>query len=214
ESGGYAGDREKQQIRKLNYVSILSALYTIANGSYRDIAVEDYKKIPNNDRKLFDLKIEKVTYPLHGKDYILDLGIFRNEADLRGHEAFYYRASLGDQEDLSTFYGYQSFDATGYRIVAPKLVEVAQLKDPYGLLREGVGFVRTALPENRAFVEFPMNLVAADFKLRPLTLQPGSNPTFFLEKGGKLTHALINGFLLDLSKPLEGQTFGNALIYR
>lgn len=214
ESGGYAHDREKQQIRKLNYVSILSALYTIANGSYKEIVVGDYEKIPNNDRKLFDLKIEKVTYNLKGKDYILDLGIFRNEADLKGHEDFYYRASLGDQGDLSTFYGYQTFDASGHRIVAPRMVELAQISDPYALLREGVGFVRTALPQNKAFVELPLNLVDGEFKLRPLVLQPGANPTFFLEKEGKLTHALINGFLIDLSRPLEGQKFGNALIYR
>ena len=45
-------------------------------------------------------------------------------------------------------------------------------------------------------------------------LKPGVNPTFFLEKEGKLTHAVINGFLLDLSKPLDEQKFGNALIYR
>lgn len=214
ESGGFPDDREKQQIRKLNYVSILSALYTIANGSYKGIKVEDYQKIPNNDRKLFDLKIEKVTYRLNGKDYVLDLGIFHNEADLKDHEAFYYRSSLGDQGDLSTFYGYEHFDASGYRIVAPKLVEVAHLTEPYGLLREGVGYVRTDLPKGRAYVGYPMNLVGEEFTLRPFELQPGTNPTFFLEKEGKLTHALINGFLLDLSKPLEGQGFANALIYR
>src|SRR5690606_34181200 len=152
ESGGYADDREKQQIRKLNYVSILSALYTIATGSYREIPVGDYEKIPNNDRKLFDLKIENVTYPLMGKDYILDLGLFLNEADLKGHEDFYYRASLGDQGDLSTFYGYQTFDATGYRIVPPKMVEMDKVADPYGLLRDGGGYVKTELPEDRRSV--------------------------------------------------------------
>lgn len=213
ESGGYADDREKQEIRKLNYVSILSALHTIANGSYRDIPVEAYQKIPNNDRKLFDLKIEKVTYGLLGKDYILDLGFFRNEVDLPGHKDFYYRASLGDQGDLSTFYGYETFDATGYRIVAPKMVEVDRIGDPYGMLREGVAYVKTTVKGKRDFVEFPMNLVGPDFKPKPVKLQPGINPTFFLERNGTLTHALINGFLLDLSKPLEDQKFGNALIY-
>ena len=62
ESGGYANDREKQEIRKLNYVSILSALYTIAVGSYKNIAIEDYEEIPRNDRKMFDLKLENLTY--------------------------------------------------------------------------------------------------------------------------------------------------------
>src|SRR5690606_32991878 len=62
ESGGYPGDVEKQEIRKLNYVSILSAIYTIAMGNYKDMPLEDYGKIPENDRKLFDLKITGATY--------------------------------------------------------------------------------------------------------------------------------------------------------
>lgn len=72
ESGGYANDVEKQEIRKLNYVSILSAIYTIAKGNYVDIPLEDYEKIPENDRKLFDLKITNATYEINGKPYILD----------------------------------------------------------------------------------------------------------------------------------------------
>ena len=60
ESGGYPGDVEKQEIRKLNYTSILSAIYTIARGNYREIPLEAYEAIPENDRKLFDLKIKKV----------------------------------------------------------------------------------------------------------------------------------------------------------
>ena len=42
ESGGYKNDVEKQEIRKLNFVSILSACYTIANGNYKKISIEDY----------------------------------------------------------------------------------------------------------------------------------------------------------------------------
>ena len=42
ESGGFSNDPEKQEIRKLNYVSILSAIYTISNGSYVAIPLEDY----------------------------------------------------------------------------------------------------------------------------------------------------------------------------
>ncbi|WP_418498651.1 M14 family zinc carboxypeptidase [Flagellimonas sp.] len=214
ESGGYTNDPEKQEIRKLNYVSILSALYTIAKGNYKDIPVEDYEKIPHNDRQLFDLKIENATYELLGKDYIIDLGIFRNEVDLNGHDDFYYRGSVGDQGDLSTFYGYETFDATGYKIVPPKMATTSNIAKPLVLLKEGVAYVKTALPEKKAFTEVPLFLVDQDFELRPFGLWPGANPTFFLEKDGKLTHAVINGSLLDLSRPIEEQHFGNGLIFR
>ncbi|MER3317341.1 MAG: M14 family zinc carboxypeptidase [Allomuricauda sp.] len=212
ESGGYPGDPEKQEIRKLNYVSILSALYTIANESFKSISTEDYEKIPRNDRKLFDLKIENVTYELLGDDYILDLGIFNNEVDLEGHNQFYYQSSVADQGDLSTYYAYKTFDAHGYKIVPPKMAKVEQIGDVMDLLKDGIAFVKTEKPEKSEFIHLPLIMVNKDFELKSFRMQPGINPIFFLEKDEKLTHAIINGFLIDLSKPLNQQDIGNGLI--
>ena len=212
ESGGFPGDPEKQEIRKLNYVSILSALYTIANESFKSILTEDYEKIPRNDRKLFDLKIENVTYELLGDDYILDLGIFNNEVDLEGHTQFYYQSSVADQGDLSTYYAYKTFDARGYKIVPPKMAKVEQVGDAMDLLKDGIAFVKTEKPEKSEFIHLPLIIVNKDFELKSFRMEPGINPTFFLEKDEKLTHAIINGFLIDLSKPLNQQNIGNGLI--
>lgn len=212
ESGGYPGDPEKQEIRKLNYVSILSALYTIANQSYKDIPIEDYEKIPHNNRMLFDLKIENVTYELLGNDYIIDLGIINYEVDLKDHNEFYYKSSVADQGDLSTYYAYKTFDAEGYNIVQPKVAKVTRIDNPMQLLQDGVAYVKTEKPEKSTFVHFPLILVDEKFELKSFSMQPGANPTFFLKKDGKLTHAVINGFLIDLSKPLEQQNTGNGLI--
>ena len=214
ESGGYRNDPEKQEIRKLNYVSILSALYTIAKETYKSIPTEDYEKIPHNDRKLFDLKIEGVTYELLGKDYILDLGIFRNEVDLNGHNDFYYRGAVADQGDLSTFYGFETFNAEGYKIVPPKMAVMKSIENPMALLRNGVAYVKTPFADDAIFSKTPLHLVHKDFKLKEFGLRPGLNPTFFLEKDGILTHAVINGALIDLSKPLGDQEIGNGLIFR
>ncbi|USD25070.1 M14 family zinc carboxypeptidase [Flagellimonas marinaquae] len=214
ESGGYTNDPEKQEIRKLNYVSILSALYTIAKGTYKDIPIEDYEKIPRNDRKLFDLKIENVTYELLGNDYTLDLGIFNHEIDLEDHEQFYYRGSVGDQGDLSTFYGYKTFDAKGYKIVPPKVAKVDRITNAMDLLKNGVAYVKTEMPEKSRFVHLPLMLVHEEFEMKDFSIRPGINPTFFLKKDGILTHAVINGFLIDLSQPLDGQNTGNGLIFR
>ena len=214
ESGGYTNDVEKQEIRKLNYVSILSALYTIAKGTYKDIPIEDYEKIPKNDRKLFDLKIENVTYELLGKEYILDLGIQRQEIDLKGHNDFYYKSMIADQGDLSTYYGYETFDAGGYKIVPPKLEALKSISNPMTHLKNGVAYARNSLAMEGNFTKIPLIFVNQDFELKPMNLQPGINPTFFLEKQGKITHAVINGFLIDLSRPIGEQNFGNALIHR
>ena len=219
ESGGYADDREKQEIRKLNYVSILSALYTIANESYKDIALEDYEKIPRNDRKLFDLKLKNLTYELNGEDYILDLGIQRQEVDNKHHDDFHYKSLVVDQGDLSTYYGYETFDASGYKIVPPKKSKLPKGEFIYfDLLKKGYAYID--IPKNSATVvlkeknEIPLHFWNPNLEFPDFQLEPGVNPTFFLEKEGELTHALINGFLLDLSQPLENQKFENALIYK
>lgn len=223
ESGGYAKDREKQEIRKLNYVSILSAIYGIATGKYKDISLDRYEAIPRNDRKLFDFKIENVTYKLNGQDYILDLGIQRQEIDDAYHNDFHFKSVIVDQGDLSTYYGYETFDATGYKIVPPKATEQSipaiadfdRLLDYEKWVQSGFGYLRAqSTPKDRQHVLAKINLVSEAYKLPDFHIEVGKNPTFFLEKEGKLTHAIINGFLLDLSRPLQDQNFGNALIFR
>ncbi|RNC90054.1 MAG: peptidase M14 [Allomuricauda sp.] len=212
ESGGYANDREKQEIRKLNYVSILSALYTMAMESYKEISLEAYEEIPRNDRKMFDLKIVNATYELEGNKFQIDLGINYNEVDLEGHQDFYYKSLLVDQGDLSTYYGYETFDATGYTIVPPKIGNKPAANDAQ--LKKGIAFGISDLPATGFHTNAMLNMVPKSFKLPNFQLQPGQNPNFFLEKNGVLTHAIINGFLLDLGKPLDQQQFGNALIFR
>ncbi|WP_350291935.1 M14 family zinc carboxypeptidase [uncultured Croceitalea sp.] len=218
ESGGYTNDVEKQEIRKLNYVSILSALYTIAKKSYVDISIEDYEKIPKNDRNLFDLKIENVSYEINGKDYILDLGINRQEIDFEGHNQFYYKSTIVDQGDLSTYYGYETFDASGYKIVAPKMKSKKEVIFKSGAIEDlhksGVAYVKLPLPKEGFSSNKPIHMVDTKFQLPDFRLSPGQNPTFFLEKEGELTHVIINGFVLDLSLSLANQKLGNALIYR
>ncbi|MEN1784341.1 MAG: M14 family zinc carboxypeptidase [Bacteroidota bacterium] len=221
ESGGYPNDFEKQEIRKLNYVSMLSALHAIATDSYSDINLEDYEAIPRNDRRLFDLKIEKATYNLMGEDYILDLGIRRQERDLPGHHDFYFQSHIADQGDLSTFYGYETFNATGYRILPAAMMTVpdhsAITKNTvFEALKAGIGYVTVkTLNRELSFSDYPIHLMANGKKPpESFRLVPWENPTFFLQKEGRFTHAVINGFIIDLAKPLEGQRLGNGLIFK
>lgn len=220
ESGGFPEDVEKQEIRKLNYVSILSAIYTIAKGNYKDIPLEDYEKIPHNDRKLFDLKIEAVSYELMDSAYILDLGIQRPEVDLKGHNDFWYSSRIIDQGDLSTYYGYKTFNAKDYVIkpgkVYPKtLSSVKELDgiDPLELLKSGYTYIRVEkLEENQLYSPIPINLISKAYKIPEFKLAVGKNPTFLLSKDQRITKAVINGFLIDLETGLSD--FANAMIFR
>ncbi|MBO0593731.1 peptidase M14 [Cellulophaga sp. E16_2] len=221
ESGGYKNDTEKQEIRKLNYVSILSAIYTISTKSYSEIAIADYDKIPENDRKLFDLKIENINYELLGKTYTLDLGIQRFETDKPNHQDFWVSSSIVEQGDLSTYYGYETFDASGYTATLGKLypkriatmTEFLKL-DAYELLKQGYLYVVVdGIPEKITESPMPLNITRGTYKTAAtLRLAVGVNPSFLLEKNGSLNYAIVNGYLIDLK--LKKGAFKNALILK
>lgn len=219
ESGGYPKDPEKQEIRKLNYVSILSAIYTIAKENYKDIPLSDYEKIPENDRKLFDLKIKGLTYMLLGKPYTLDLGIHRLELG-KTAKTFYYTSTIADQGDLSTFYGYETLDAVGYTAkegkVYPEIlksIEVLNKMDVLSLLKSGYTYVRVSdISKEMKDTKMPINVISPNFKVPRFRFYVGASPNFLLEKNGKIEYAIINGFLINLSK--SQNDFKNALIFK
>jgi hypothetical protein len=220
ESGGYPEDVEKQEIRKLNYVSILSAIYTIAKGNYKDISITEYEKIPENDRKFFDLKIVGAKYELMGNTYALDMGINQVEVDYPGHNSFWYSSRLLDQGDLSTYYGYETLDASAYTVkkamAYPKTLNTMnELKalDFKDLLKNRYGYVRMeTIPGKQLNSPFPVHIIGPKYKIPELRLEPGINPTFFLEKEGTIIYAVINGFLVNLDKDVI--TIPNAMIYK
>ncbi|WP_089663996.1 M14 family metallopeptidase [Christiangramia echinicola] len=208
ESGGYPEDPEKQEIRKLNFVSILSALYSIASEEYKTEEISEYENIPNNDRMLFDLKITGLNYELEGEIYILDLGINTFENDLEENSDFYYTGRVVDQGDLSTSYGYNQVDASGLKyenakIYPEKIMTKNELEnlDPAKLLQEGYAFVKvdsTLLKED--YSSYPLNLVAESFKIGE-RLRPGVVANFFLLKDDEVKFAVINGFFTNLEDP-------------
>jgi hypothetical protein len=55
ESGGWAGDREKMFIRKLNYAGLLASLYAIATRSYLNTPLAAYDQLPFGTKYLYDL---------------------------------------------------------------------------------------------------------------------------------------------------------------
>ncbi len=61
ESGGYAGDPEKQYIRKLNFMTLLTAFESISNKTYAKENKDRYEDIPENGRSLFDLVVRGAT---------------------------------------------------------------------------------------------------------------------------------------------------------
>lgn len=219
ESGGYKDDPEKQFIRKLNYVSILAAIHSISTGNFENISIEEYNSIPKNDRKLFDVKINNLTFSYLGKDYTVDLGIQNLESDNNTHTDFYNIGRIMDIGDLSTFYGYQTLDAKemSFKVgeTYPKIIsnfEEFKKLDIKSLLEKGYTTVSIdSLPDEIKFVQYPINIVdirkisiPKNNKIPKPPIRLGKNPTFLLTKNDKVVYAIINGFVYDLINDENG----------
>jgi Zinc carboxypeptidase len=124
ESGGYAGDPEKQFIRKLNFVSILTSLNSIANKSYEKESIDEYLSMPENNRELFDLLIKNATANINGKKIILDIGVNLEEVPANSLKKFVVKSNIEDLGDLSVFHGIKEIDATGLEVQSDKQLKI------------------------------------------------------------------------------------------
>jgi hypothetical protein len=222
ESGGYVGDPEKQYIRQLNFMAILSALGTISDNSLTKENREEYYNIPENGRWVYDLVVRNASVKQSGKTFTADLGINRNEVSYSNATKFFYYSKIEDFGDLHPQYGSQELDATGltiekgkvYPTICKNVSEVSKL-NALNLLREGYTYVRLASDSNtRAlglyFTTSPLHVLRSGQAAPSGTPGLGNTATFILKKAGKVRYAVINGFLYDLDNFKTG--IGNGIV--
>lgn len=219
ESGGYVGDPEKQYIRKLNFMSILSGLYAIAENSYVQEGREEYYALPENSRYIYDLLIKNATITQNGKIFQADLGIDRSEVNTENATNFFYHSKIEEYGDLSIFFGSEEFDATGYtvekgKVLAVSYQEVSELDkvDPWALLKGGYTFIKMEPDVSLSGVsatELPLHVLRN--KPEPISAPTFEDTaTFVLTKNGEVKFAVVNGFIYDLS---AGEpTFHNGIV--
>jgi len=206
ESGGYKDDKEKQQIRKVNFVLLLTGLHAIAERNYRKAAVDDYFDIPENERYLYDLVIRNVQREMNGQQFIIDVGVNLNEFDLEGQRDFYELSRIQYIGDLSTYHGYQELNADGLRVVPGKiypkvqktLKDVAELK-VQRLLKQGYTTVRVKDLEQYPYLrsELLLDVISKDAEPNQELLL-GRRANFLLKKRRKNQFAVVNGVLVEL----------------
>ncbi len=217
ESGGQYQDREKQEIRKLNFMAILSALFSIAQDSYKSVDIALYEQIPQNDRKLFDLKLTDINHTLEGQDFIIDLGI--NALEVVVGDSVYLRGRITDIGDLSTNYGYRDRDLTGFELI-PAAIYPRIVKDDQELSKinfrelhqDGYAYIRMEeVPEGVNFVDYPIVVASLDAQVDP-EVRLGGDATFFIGKDGKIVYAVINGFMFDVTRQDHEIDFNGVLL--
>lgn len=171
EAGGLIDDPEKQYLRKLHFVMLMSAFVSIAEQEYLNFSRDAYEAIPPNRISIFDLLVEGGTVEFDDQEFILDLG-FRNSGvflgDQHGHPVVQSR--LADIGDLSTFGYYRQFDASEFRIKHAQVYQgvfnnLDQLleEDWIALTREGYGYFRLReLPDIELRSSLPFLLLSAE----------------------------------------------------
>jgi hypothetical protein len=217
ESGGYAGDPEKQYIRKLNFVTLLNAFYSIAHQSYQKENTDDYFLIPENERYLFDLVVRNALIEDGEKRYYLDIGINRNEVNTNGNNHFYYQSVIDELGDLSVYYGYDELDAAGMKVVPgktyPKILRDSQELTKLGinvLLQQGYTSVRIKkYTFENGVNNLPINIIT-DKREHLHQIALNHVPNFLLQENDEVKYAIINGFLFDLR--VEKNFVRNALL--
>ncbi|MBU2914204.1 M14 family zinc carboxypeptidase [Reichenbachiella agariperforans] len=206
ESGGQYNDPDKQEIRKLNYMSILAAIFSIADESYARVSIDRYEEIPQNDRKLFDLKIENLTYVRNGKPYQMDAGIHHYQIDNEAHDDYHFVGKISEVGDLSTYYGFETLDATGLTYREAGVVDgssdslAISTDELLGYLREGKAWIKTdSISAETKYSEWSINLTTtADMDKLKADLKLRSGATFLLMEDEKVRYVVLNGFLYDV----------------
>ena len=211
ESGGLKGDPEKQQIRKLNFIIILNALIEIAEGSYENYDAKGYEAIPFNASQMHDVMIRGLSFGSDSIPLKSDIALRRGEQTVVGD--YFVRGRVEDIGDLPESFGYDEVQAEGLHFqegkLAPQALPNLAALTPevaYDLLKKGfIGVqVQNLLPEQQGMLhQLPIQVYAnPNFAPTPFVDLGGTANFYLADANGTLKYAILNGYLIDLSKPL------------
>ncbi|MCX7610492.1 MAG: M14 family zinc carboxypeptidase [Ignavibacterium sp.] len=201
ESGGWKSDHEKQFIRKLNFILLLSAIKNISTEDYKSLNEKIYDSIPFNEERLYDLILRNLTVSNGEFEYKIDLAINYNEIyDNDKNNYYYIKATIENIGDLSTYYGIEDYDFNGYKIEPGKNYvnnKKTLKKDSkyFELMKKG--FTNIFMPNFKGEISsLPFNIIKNKRINFPISV--GSNPTFILKRGERIEYLVINGFIQNL----------------
>lgn len=122
ESGALPNDPEKQQLREVNVVAILTALESIASGGYRAANPNSYESLPENGRSAVDVIVTGAQLVLPGKaPAAVDIAMNYEDALKHG------RLRVREVGDLAAVVALDTIDASGlYLHPAPGMLTEQQ----------------------------------------------------------------------------------------
>lgn len=212
ETGGLPGDREKQELRRINFLALMVAFVRIADQSYQQATIDPYEQIPfNRSNKFHDIILRNANFKHNNQNYLLDIAFRQEELDHPGHRTYDLNGYISDLGHLSTAFGYQELDATSLNVslgnTYPNFIkksrQLGQI-DPLTLLEEG--FTQIMVDEKLETPDlFPLKVIKAkafytDQINSNKRLHPGQNPTILLNQGNSLKYVIANGALYRVNQ--------------
>ncbi len=126
EAGHYPADYEREKTREYLFISLLTALETIAKDKLDNFPQDDYFKIPENGKRFFDILVKNAHLLDSDFDMGVVLGILYVEELVNG--AIHFKPKLESVFGDGHFFGHQTLDCA-------KPDDLARLKAQPFLLR-------------------------------------------------------------------------------
>ncbi len=204
ESGGWKNDPGKQLIRKINFIILLTSFLNVAQEHYKKARLKFYNSIPENKEILFDLLLKNLKYRKDEKEFIVDLGINLEEIPVEGSNEIFYKGTLVDFGDLSTFYGYKEIDLSGYEVKPGKIYpqQINSIENLHGFDFQKIyseGCTSFFCPSNElktGIVPYPINIQPVNEIKKEIELN--NTADYVILKNNKVHYVVINGFLYNL----------------
>jgi len=208
ESGGFYADPEKQFIRKLNFYALLNAFVSIAEKTYASQNIADYQEIPENSRSLYDVLIRNVSIIKEGIQFRTNLGIVHSQIKGPEYGSMSYNGRIEELGDVEQTYGYDEIDASSLtftpgniKLMQKSEWEVLSPKQEIDLIRAGYLFIKWT---DGTSPSGPLNARLLNLTNKEnntiQTASIGQQAQFLLSRDGKPVYALLNGYVLDLTK--------------
>lgn len=219
ESGGWRGDREKQFLRKINFIAMLSAFNSIASGSYSNVDLSIYESLPQNEELMMDVILRNLKIKRDDTEYVIDIGINFEELNTNGAKDFYLKAEIEDVGDLSVFAGYDEYDLSGYTVEPGKtkpepyhsLDELEKI-NPAQLYNDGYTSVILINADFQGeYSHLPFNIIFNGRSIPEVKIKPEEAANFIITKNNEVKFVVVNGFLIDIEK-VESWN-GNSIVY-
>lgn len=205
ESGWYPNDREKQFVRKLNFLALLEGLNSITNETYATQDVGFYRSIPENHKLMFDLLFRNATLEKGGKSYKIDIGVNFEEKTLENN-SYSLESNIQDIGDLSIYSAYVEYDCNNLTIAPGKvypetiksLEELSKINF-YELYKEGYIYVIAEyVLKGEKQTKFPI-IILSESPQKPPETAIDSRADFVFLRSEEIIYVVINGFVIDLS---------------